>query len=145
MTRNADGSRKFSRDEWLTKGQVQSFFSRLSAISKKRGVTRAENVESDDEGDLLLHEEMACLIDERRDKEVEDIFNEMGVMHPIMYDGYDICEQTKQEGLSKFNVKTLRAMCEHFELPFKSKDIKTALINKIKDMVKECSCCCTTP
>ena len=67
------GSRKFSRDEWLTKGQVQSFFSRLSAISRKRGVTRAENVESDDEGDLLLHEEMACLIDERRDKEIEDI------------------------------------------------------------------------
>ena len=25
-----------SRDEWLTKGQVQSFFSRLSAISRKR-------------------------------------------------------------------------------------------------------------
>ena len=61
-TRNADGSRKFSRDEWLTKGQVQSFFSRLFAISRKRGVTRAENVESDDEGDLLLHEEMARVL-----------------------------------------------------------------------------------
>ena len=106
-------------------------------------MTRAKNVESDDEGDLLLHEEMACLIDERRDKQVEDIFNEMGVMHLIMYDGYDICEQTKQEGLSKFNVKTLKAICEHFELSFKSKDIKAALINKITDMVKECSCCRT--
>ena len=144
-TRNADGSRKFSRDEWLTKGQAQSFFSRLSAISKKRGVTRAENVESDDEGDLLLHEEMVCLIDERRDKEIEDIFNEMDVIHPIMYDGYDICEQTKQEGLSKFNVKALKAICEHFELPFKSKDTKAVLINKITDMVNECSCCRTTP
>ena len=61
-TRNADGSRKFSRDEWLTKGQVQSFFSRLFAISRKRGVTRAENVDSDDEGDLLLHEEMARVL-----------------------------------------------------------------------------------
>ena len=61
-TRNADGSRKFSRDEWLTKGQVQSFFSRLSAISRNRGVTRAENVESDDEGDLLWHEEMARVL-----------------------------------------------------------------------------------
>ena len=61
-TRNADGSRKFSRDKWLTKGQVQSFFSRLSAISRKRGVTRAENVESDDEGDLLLHEQMARVL-----------------------------------------------------------------------------------
>ena len=25
-----------SRDEWLTKGQIQSFFSRLSAISRKK-------------------------------------------------------------------------------------------------------------
>ena len=63
-----------------------------------------------DEGDLLsvlLQEEITFLIDERRDKEVEDIFNnKMGVIHPIRYDGYDICEQTNQEVLSKFNVKT---------------------------------------
>ena len=63
-----------------------------------------------DEGDLLsvlLQEEIAFLMDERRDKEVEDIFNnKMGVIHPIRYDGHDICEQTNQEVLSKFNVKT---------------------------------------
>ena len=34
-TRNTGSSRKFE-DEWLTKGQVQSFFSRLSAISRKK-------------------------------------------------------------------------------------------------------------
>ena len=106
-------------------------------------MTRAENVESDDEGDVLLLEEMACLIDERRDKEIEDIFDEMDVIHPIMYDGYDICGQTKQ-GLSKFNVKTLKAICEHFELSFKSKDTKAVLINKITDMVNDCSCFRTT-
>ena len=39
-------------------------------------------------------------------KEVEDIFNKMGVIHPIRYDGHDICEQTNQEVLSKLNVKT---------------------------------------
>ena len=116
-------ARKQAGNQILFRSIGQSFFSGLSAIREKRGVTRAENVESDDEGDLLLHEETACLVDERRDKEVEDIFNEISVMHPIMYDGHDVCEQTKQEGLSKFNVKTLRAMCEHFELPFKSKDI----------------------
>ena len=66
-------------------------------------------------------------------------------MHLIMYDGYDICERTKQEGLSKLNVKTLKAICEHFELSFKSKDTKAVLINKITDTVKECSCCRTTP
>ena len=40
------------------------------------------------------------LIDERRDKEVEHIFNKMGVIHPIRHDGHDICEQTNQEVLS---------------------------------------------
>ena len=97
---------------------------------------RTENVESDEEVGLLLHEEMAFLIDENRVKEVEDIFTEMGVMHPIMYYGCDICDKTKQEGLSKFNVKTRTAICEHFELSFKSKDIKATLINKITDVVK---------
>ncbi|KAL9957188.1 hypothetical protein ACROYT_G038796 [Oculina patagonica] len=97
-----------------------------------------------EEGDLLLQEEVSFLNDKRRDKEVEDIFNNVGVMHPMMYDGYDICEQTKQEGLSKFNVKTLKAICDHFELPFKSKDTKATLVNKITGMVKECSCCRAT-
>ena len=55
---------------------------------------------------MLLQEEIAFLIDERRDKEVEHIFNKMGVIHPIRHDGHDICEQTNQEVLSKFNVKT---------------------------------------
>ena len=55
---------------------------------------------------MLLQEEIAFLIDERRGKEVEHIFNKMGVIHPIRHDGHDICEQTNQEVLSKFNVKT---------------------------------------
>ena len=55
---------------------------------------------------MLLQEEIAFLVDERRDKEVEDIFNKMGVIHPIRCDGHDICQQTNQEVLSKFNVKT---------------------------------------
>ena len=61
---------------------------------------------------MLLQEEIAFLIDERRDKEVEDIFNKMGVLQLIRYDGHDICEQTNQEVLSKFNVvQILRFKC----------------------------------
>ena len=55
---------------------------------------------------MLLQEEISFVIHERRDEEVEDIFNKMGVKQPIRYDGHDICEQTNQEVLSKFNVKT---------------------------------------
>ena len=67
---------------------------------------------------MLLQEEIAFLINERRDKEVEDIFIEMGAIHPIMCDGYGFCDQNNQEGLSKFNVKSLKAICEYFELSF---------------------------
>ena len=69
-------------------------------------MTRTENVESDEEVGLLLHEEMAFLIDENRVKEVEDIFTEMGVMHPILYYGCDICDQTR---------RTLKIQCENSE------------------------------
>ncbi|CAH3106627.1 unnamed protein product, partial [Porites lobata] len=81
------------RDEWLTKGQVQSFFSRLSAISRKKRADQSREYLLS----VLLQEEIAFLIDERRDKEVEHIFNKMGVIHPIRHDGHDICEQTNQE------------------------------------------------
>ena len=47
---------------------------------------------------------------------------------------------TKQGGLSKFTVKTLKAICEHFQLSFKSKDAKAVLITKLTDMVNDCSC-----
>ncbi|KAL9970436.1 hypothetical protein ACROYT_G022812 [Oculina patagonica] len=67
-TRNANDSRRFSRDEWLTKGQVQSFFSRLSALRRRKGSSGAESVEIDDEGDLLLQEEVSFLNDKRRDR-----------------------------------------------------------------------------
>ena len=37
--READGARKFIRSEWLTKNWVQSYFSRLSAVKRRRAVT----------------------------------------------------------------------------------------------------------
>ena len=125
-----------SRDEWRAKAQVQSFFSRLSAISRKRGMTRAENVESSDEGDLLsvlLQEEIAFFIYERRDKKVKDIFNEMGAnkSYHVLWQWYIRADQPR---------RTLKVqcenICEYFELSFKSKDTKAALMNKVTDMVK---------
>ena len=37
--READGARKFIRSEWLTKNWVQSYFSRLSAVKRRRAAT----------------------------------------------------------------------------------------------------------
>ena len=46
--KQCDGTRRFSRAEWLSKVQVQSFFSRLAATQKKQ-VSRATAGEDEDE------------------------------------------------------------------------------------------------
>ena len=48
--------------------------------------------------------------------------------------------QVRLNKLSAFTVSTLRTMCKHFELSFRSKDNKPCLMDKIKEMVRECSC-----
>ena len=75
-----------------------------------------------------------------RNKEIDDICNQVGEIHPIMYDGYDLCEQVRLDKLSAFSVSTLKTICKHFELSFRSKDNKPFLMDKIKEMVRECSC-----
>ncbi|KAL9970520.1 hypothetical protein ACROYT_G022908 [Oculina patagonica] len=136
--RNTDGTRKFKRSEWLTKTQVQGFFSRLAA---KRRKGTADQVEDDnDDDDSLIEDELVYLDDKARREAVEDIVSQVGLVHPITYDGHDICEYARHDTLSKFNVTTLKAMCAHFELPHKSRDLNSSLVNKVKDMVKECTC-----
>ena len=58
---------------------------------------------------MLFQDNPAFLIEKGRDEEVEDILNEVGVMHPMVCDGYDICEQTKQ-GL---DITTLPSRSRH--------------------------------
>ena len=95
-----------SRDEWLTKGQVQSFFCRLSAISRKKRADQSREWwnlwRSRFALSALARRNCVSYWWTKRRKEVEDIFN----IQPIRYDGHDICEKTNQEVISKFNVKT---------------------------------------
>ena len=137
IAKNPDGTRKFSRDEWLTKIQVQVFFSWLAA-AQRRQLTPAEVTEV--EGGLLLEDELAQLEQKNEDEDVQEILSQIGVEHPITYHGYNICDLVKTEALSRFTVKELRVMCDNFELPRKSTDKKSTLIGYVTDLVKECSC-----
>ena len=67
IAKNRDGTRKFSRDEWLTKIQVQAFFYRLAA-AKRRQLTPAEVTE--DGVDVLLEAELARLEQKNKDENV---------------------------------------------------------------------------
>jgi len=62
---------------------------------------------NNDDSDLLLEEEQQYLNENRRHEEIDDICNQLGVVHPIMYDGYDLCEQVRLDKLSQFTVPTL--------------------------------------
>ena len=76
IVKNPDGTRKFSRDEWLPKIQVQAFFPRLAA-AQRRQLTPAE-VREYEEG-VLLEDELAQLEQKNKDEDVPEILSQIGV------------------------------------------------------------------
>ncbi|CAH3124360.1 unnamed protein product [Porites lobata] len=44
--------------------------------------------------------------------------------------------------LQEFNVAMLRSICNHFEIPVKSRDKKKFLLDKLTVMISECECVC---
>jgi len=64
---------------------------------------------------------------EEKENDIQEVLNEIGLTHPITYDGYDICELTKARALSRFT----KTMCDYFELPRKSTDRKPIYTFKI--------------
>ena len=75
-----------------------------------------------------------------KENDIQEVLNKIGLMHPITYDGYDICEVTKARALSRFTVKELKTMCDYFELPRKSTDRKADLLLRVTSLVKDCTC-----
>ena len=130
VARNTDGERKFQRSEWLSNSQIQRFFSRLAA--SKRRTNKQELEDDDDHDDSLDEAEVAYLAEKERHLEVEEVVSKIGLVYPITHDGYDICELAKLHALSNLTVPKLKAMCVNLHLPFKAKDVKTTLINKLR-------------
>ena len=127
--RNLDNQRLFGRDDWLTKAQVQGFFSRLASTRRKRsyGVDTSEEDEEEDEAGEHCHA-------------VEEVIEFLGVKHPIVFDVFNLCEYYHSNKLSSFNVNMLKDMCRYFEIPYKSRDLKSQLLVKVSELVKDCEC-----
>ena len=140
-----EGVRIFKRTEWLSKSQIQGFFSRTAAKAKKGNLTDIE--ENDlDVGDELdddedRDDEYAQLADKEQLRSIcESVVADIGVTHPIMYDVFDLCKMRYEEKLTSFTVKMLKEICNYFEIPFKSRDTKSVLVDKVTQMVSSCSC-----
>ena len=85
------------------------------------------------------------LHEKERQNTIDEAVSQVGLNHLITFDGYDVCEQVRLSPLSKFHVTLLKAMCSHFELPYKTREVKASLLNKPRNMVEECSITTTPP
>ena len=73
-------------------------------------------------------------------QQVDEVYQNLSVQHPIHYDAYNLCDLYRKEKLSSFNVEMLKSVCKHFEISFQSKDRKHVLVEKLASMIAECSC-----
>ena len=131
--KNESNERLFTRTEWMTKTQVQSFFSRLAATRRKdQGMV---GISPDQEEDAQCLQE-----DVNRQDLIDKVNKQLNVSHPICYDTFDLCERYHSNTLQEFSVAMLKTICSHFEIPFKSRDKKKVLIDKLSEMITECEC-----
>ncbi|KAL9970005.1 hypothetical protein ACROYT_G022307 [Oculina patagonica] len=133
--RTVDNERMFSREDWLSKTQVQGFFSRLGSKRRKQASKGSSHCEEEDDEDDEEDE-----AEQEHRQVVEKVMNDLGLKHPIVFDIYNICQYYHDNKLSSFNVNMLREICRHFLIPFKYRDLKKELMAKVADVVKECTC-----
>ena len=93
---------------------------------------QATEVALDDIKDVIQEEEWL--------QQVNEVYQNLSVQHPIYYDAYNLCDLNQKQKLSSFNVEMLKSNCNHFEIPFTSKDRKHVLTEKLVSMISECSC-----
>ena len=102
----------------------------MASARRKHGWHGADTSEEDDEGDEVGEQRHA----------VEEVIENLGLKHPIIFDVYDVCHYYHSNKLPSFNVSMLKDMCEYFEIPYKSRDLKRDLLAKVSELVKECEC-----
>ncbi|CAH3173327.1 unnamed protein product [Porites lobata] len=127
--RNPDSSRMFERKHWLTKGQVQGFFSRLAASRRSKAHREAlnEDVEAEQE-------------EQERRATLEEVATHLGPKHPICYDSYCLCDLSHEKKLERFSVAMLKDMLKYFEIPFSSRDRKKILVGNLSEFLEGCDC-----
>ena len=89
--------RLFTRSEFLTAQQVQSYFSRQA------GKLRNQSTE-DEKRDHDAAAEQQQYWDTR-----EQILREVQLQHPITYDNFDLCEMSHASSVNKFSVNMLQS------------------------------------
>lgn len=138
--RNKDGAFLFQSDSYLTSKQIAGFFSRLSSKKTLPSRTPVSETDDDDETDDFLSLTQEQALDNIR----QEVINELGIKHPIVYDAYNICEMANTSKLNKFSISMLQDICNHYELDISTvkQHRKKPYIDMLTDLVKSCTCQC---
>ena len=102
--KNAEGNRLFTRGEFLTAQQIQSYFSRQA------GKLRHQHAE-DDNNDQEAAVEQQQYWDTRT-----AVIQQVQLQHPVTYDSFDLCAMYHENKLNQFCVAMLKHICEYFNV-----------------------------
>ena len=98
--RNTDDTRMFCKMEWLSKLQIQGFFSRVSTKRKQSDGKETSSDDDEPDNNEELAVEYASLTDEQMlEKASVAVQSEIGVKHPVIYDVYNLCEMAFENRL----------------------------------------------
>ena len=64
----------------------------FSRLASSKSQNASQEVDEDDE--RLVEDELNYL-DEERQNTIDEVVSQVGLIHPITYDGYDVCENVR--------------------------------------------------
>ncbi|KAL9969601.1 hypothetical protein ACROYT_G021834 [Oculina patagonica] len=130
----------FTPEEWRTAPQLNSFFSRLSALQRQSQTGKSgleDTNEEIPEEDLEALESEIALEDLR-----QAVLHDMDVPnHPIQVGERNICELTRAKKLNTLKVAELREICQSLQVAVDgSLARKKSFIEPLETYVKSCTC-----
>ena len=130
--RDEGGNRRFTINEFLTPQQVTSFFSRMASKLKNK----------DEE---ILKEDMTAAEDQAAymySSTRTNILENCQLIHPIVYDSFNLCSLNGSNGFKRLSVNMLRIMCEYFDLDIANipRSRKAPYMQLLSNLVETCSC-----
>ena len=128
--RNAEGNRLFTRDEFLSAQQIQSYFSWQAG---KLHHQHAEDDSSDRE----------AAVDQQQYWDTQtEVLREVQLQHPITYDNLDLCALYHVNRMNQLSVAVLKYICEYFHIYKELLTLrrKVPYITLIGKLVQSCSC-----
>ena len=137
FAKDANGHSFFKPEEWRTAQQINSFFSRLSAMQRQRQKEVEDHDEEVQEEDLEALES-EIFLESLRNTVLHDISTPY---HPIKVGSRNVCELSRTKKLNTLKVAELREICEILQLAVdRPPSRKKSFIKPLETYAKACTC-----